>query len=61
MSVTLRDLNGNRGLIFAFEQVGQADSLEGVARTNFGVVRLVDEPQRQDALFLKARVRVTSV
>lgn len=52
LPAALRNPHRDGRLIFTFKQVCQADGLESMPRADFSVVRLVDEPQGQDALFL---------
>ena len=52
LAVALGHPNSDLRVLVAVEEVSQAVGLDHVTRSNTGVVRLVDEPKRENALFL---------
>lgn len=52
LTVALGHPNGDLRVVVAVEEISQAVGLDHVTRSNTGVVRLVDEPKRENALFL---------
>ena len=56
----LRHAYGYVRPLLAIKEVLQADSLDDVARVDPGVVGLVDEPQRENALLFEVRFVDTS-
>lgn len=55
ISIPLRDLHPNLRIRLPLQQVREADSFHAVSRPYTRVIRLVCEPQRQNALFLLQR------
>ena len=53
LAIALRNTNGDVWPLLAVEEVFQADSLDDVSRAYPRVVGFVDEPEREDALFLQ--------
>lgn len=52
LAVALGHPNVDLRVVFTVEEISQAVGIDHVARTDTGVVCLVDEPKRKDALFL---------
>ena len=53
LPVPTRHAEVHNGVRLALEEVREAKRLDGVPRADASVVDLVDEPERQDALFLR--------